>query len=82
MKMTLSLSFTDGTQIFTYEPSEKHWWITGFNSNYQNVQAYDLEATVTIDFSDRLNLWNGFITSEKADEWTFDYDKKIASIKW
>ncbi len=30
--------------------AENTWWITGFNSNYLNVQARDLSATYVIYF--------------------------------
>ena len=36
--------------IMSYNP-EKAWWPNGFNSNYLNVDAADLQTTTTINFS-------------------------------
>lgn len=62
MNMTMSLSY-NGAEIINH--SQNTWWITGFNSNYLNVQASALAVTYTIYFNDpRLynqfsQTWNG-----------------------
>lgn len=81
--MTLSLSYTNGEEIFSYTPNEKLWWITGFDSSNQNVQASDLKSTVTIDFTGKDELFEGFYNKYGETQkpvWTFD--GKRATITW
>ena len=56
MEMSLSLSYS-GKNIISH--SQNTWWITGFNSNYLNVQASALTATYTIYFSNS-DMFNSF----------------------
>lgn len=65
--MTLTLSNNDGKQIFSYSPIEKQWWITGFNPYFQDVQAGNLTATYTIDFSGNKSMYNEFYNAWKRD---------------
>ena len=60
MPMTLRLSYTNGKNIFSYEPDENQWWINGFNAQKPNIQAVDVTMTVTVDFSDQKDLWENF----------------------
>lgn len=45
MKMTLKLTKNNIT-IFDYRPTEKQWWITGFNYKYHTTQ-YELDRDIT-----------------------------------
>ena len=77
MKMTLSLDYTENdkkTNIINWQPTEKQWWITGFNWKYQNVDRDDLEATYTVQFN-TTSMYNAFI-----NEWDGDW-KKCGSRK-
>ena len=53
MEMSLWLDY-NGENIITYHPIEYQWWITGFNPNYQNVNAEDLTAEFCIVFNDQV----------------------------
>jgi len=64
MKMSLTLQHTDPstkktTTVFTYNPSDKQWWITGFNPNKKNVKANELTAIYTITFNNS-TMYNDF----------------------
>lgn len=84
MPMTLSLSYTNGENIFSYESDDNQWWINGFNAQEQNIQAVDVTMTVTIDFSDQKDLWENFekkYNNGKYTEWEF-YDDYKARLTW
>lgn len=86
MKMTLNLKNSKGTTIIDYKPSEKQWWITGFNSNYKNVKADNLSATYTVTFPEAMynDFYNKFALDQttKDKRWTFDSDLKTATLKF
>ncbi len=87
MPMTLTLTDKNtGEQIYSYgEPDEKYWWITGFDPSHPNNQENELEATVVLDFSQYEDdaMWEGFKERYLDDEqWTFDVDKKKATLVW
>ncbi len=70
-------------QIVDWNPDDTQWWITGFNPYYQNVQASQLTAYATIDFSDHSALWDAFY--EKfgyRKDWNFNEEEQRATIKW
>ena len=81
MKMTLTLNDTNGNQLFSYNPSEKQWWITGFNPYYQDVNASDLIATYTITFDD-IEMFMAFYRAWYGvdDRWSFDFDTYTAKL--
>ena len=84
MPMTLSLKEIDsGEVLFEYNPSRKKWWITGFDASHQNARASNLEMTVTVDFSGRPELFEGFYKkygNNAESPWTFD--GKVAKLVW
>ena len=56
----------------------------GFNANKQNRQATDVVATVTIDFSNQQDLWEGFekkYNNGEYSEWTFS-ENYTATLRW
>ncbi|MEN3005048.1 RHS repeat-associated core domain-containing protein [Dehalobacterium formicoaceticum] len=73
MTMTLTLNDNKENQIFSYRPSEKQWWITGFNPYYQKVSASDLTAIYTVIFNNR-TMYNDFLKSDgylmNKDKWS------------
>ncbi len=81
MPMTMTLSDKKGNQIFSYNPSEEQWWITGFNPYKQGYMPGDLTATfdVTFDnktmYTDFYNTWHG-----KNIGWTFDSNNYKATF--
>ena len=85
-KMQLNLKDSSNNTIFNYTPTEKQWWINGFNPNYQGVQAKDLKSTTTIQFSDSKedqDLYNALMKNkDKYKEWNFDEKTKTAILKW
>lgn len=74
--MTLSLSY-NGEEIINH--SQTTWWITGFNSNYLNVSADNLSATVTIDFSGNKEMFRSFYNQYRNSGWKFDLRTWTAS---
>lgn len=59
MTMTLRLDYNN-TNIINWQPSEKQWWITGFDWTKQHVNRNDLKAHFTVKFNDS-NTYNNFI---------------------
>ena len=54
MPMSMQLTDKNGNVIVKYNPTEKQWWITGFNpfkQNYYETLACNLKATITINLS-------------------------------
>ena len=84
MTMSMTLHDSKGNQIFSYNPSEKQWWITGFDPYEQGVQASNLTATYTVTFNtqamynDFYNTWRGATDSQW--KWTFDSKTLTATL--
>lgn len=51
MKMTLKLEHKTKGTLFDWRPTEKQWWITGFDYKTQNVNRDDLKATFVVEFN-------------------------------
>ena len=71
--MTMSMVlYYDSKMIIDHAPDEKQWWITGFNSNYQNVSASDLTAVFTVTFHDT-GMYGAFKEQwyGRDSRWTF-----------
>lgn len=81
MTMTLNLKDNKGNTIISYAPSDKQWWITGFNPAYKNVNASSLTASYAVTFNDS-TMYNDFKRSLDPDEkrWVFDDKKYIATF--
>jgi hypothetical protein len=84
MPMTLKLSDKSGNEYFTYNPTQDQWWITGFDTSHQTVQAADLIAEYTVDFTDRPEMWEAFKRKDVAKGWAWELDDRtmIARLKW
>lgn len=85
MPMTLSLCDKSGNQIFSWKPEQENWWITGFNPEYQNVEATCLVAHGTMDMSqdDQVDMWKSFFDKYKTDPiWKFYKDHHTAEFTW
>jgi hypothetical protein len=73
MTMTLKLDY-NGTNIIDWQPTDKQWWITGFNPKFTNIKADTLKATFTVTFTDTA-MHNAFkdTTAKKGYKgWTFN----------
>jgi hypothetical protein len=88
MPMTLNLDYR-GKQVISYDPKRddkldkegqgiKKWWVTGFNPKYDDVNAKDLTANYTVDFSDKKGMYDAFIKSDdylnNIDKWSISGD--------
>ena len=75
LRMLLTLNDKDGNLIFSYSPEDPQWWITGFNPKFMNMDASNLIATITIDFSSSetgKTLYEGFYSKYSTDKrWSF-----------
>jgi hypothetical protein len=72
MMMTLKLDYK-GTNIIDWQPTDKQWWITGFNPNKPNVLASELTATYTVTFTNTV-MYNAFKAKSNipGNGWTFN----------
>ena len=85
MNITMNLSYK-GESIISWDPAkdkdyawDEVWWSTGFNPDFQGVDASDLTASFTVTF-DNTQLYDDFIKSrdylDNKDMWTIDpYNK-------
>ncbi len=94
MPMTLNLDYK-GEEIISYDPvrddpkgqDTDKWWVTGFNPEYQDVQASDLTATYTIDFSGKKDMYDEFYKKygqgiDKDSRWSFDPKNNTAKFEF
>ena len=87
LPMTLQIVDSSGNVIIDYNPNSPQWWITGFNSNYQNMNAGNLNMVFTIDFSSNHELYEAFINSasylDNIDKWRIDSKNQyILTFTW
>jgi hypothetical protein len=89
MPMTLRLESAGGEKYFDWAPSEPNWWITGFDPQRQTVQAKNLTATYTVDFTGQQGLYEAFHEKWKDLKknndgyyWTFNVAKPIATFNF
>jgi len=90
LNMTMTLKDKEGNVIIDHSPEEAQWWITGFNSNdaYKGVQAADLEAEYTVDFSKNSGMFEAFYekygknSETKDSRWTFDLENQKATFSF
>ena len=82
--MTLNLyDKRTGKLIFTYNPSDPQWWITGFNPKYQDWDDSYLEVMGSIDFSEEPEMWEAFLKEYgKEGGWCFDEENMVAYYQW
>ena len=80
MNMSLTLTY-GGETIINYSPSEKQWWLTGFNPFYQNVNVEDLIATYKIKF-DNKEMFTAFYDEYSFSKWVFDEDSMTAILEF
>ena len=82
LPMTLKLVDNSGKELLTYAPTEKQWWITGFNPSYQNVLACNLKATFTVNFSTNQSMYREFKLKMIRDgaPWVFNDKTHIATL--
>ena len=79
MLMSVNLDY-GGENIIQY--TTIHWWVTGFNPAYQNVNAGDLTATYTVYFGSRgskgAGMYDAFRESKPVG-WTFNDANRSAT---
>jgi hypothetical protein len=81
LPMTMTLRYTDGTHIASYTPQEPQWWITSFNPYHQGVNANDLIASFTVDFSSNIGMFDAFYKQWGGDSpWIFDHSTHKAIL--
>jgi hypothetical protein len=81
LEMRLTLKDKKGNVIIdNYNPNEPQWWITGFNPALKGVNASDLVAEYTIDFTGREDMYASFVNSadylNNQDKWSTDENNK------
>lgn len=63
LPMTLSLynyySPNNIENVFSWLPSEKQWWVTGFNPKFKNPDPEVMVSVGSIDFTGHEDLYNG-----------------------
>ena len=70
--MTLKLEHKNKGTLFERRPSEKQWWITGFDYKTPNVNRDDLTATFSVEFTNT-NMYNCFKNQwhKKDSRWSY-----------
>ena len=85
LKISLSLKEIDsGDVLFSYTPTQPQWWINGFDPSNQDAKAENLISTVTIDFSNNDELFEGFYGTygSTSKEKLWEFDGKVATLVW
>lgn len=84
LTMTMNLKDNNGNTLIDYAPADRQWWITGFNSNYKNVQASDLTATFTVEFSQAMYdvFYANYGPNKTTSKWTFAPNTRKATLKF
>jgi hypothetical protein len=74
MPMSLKLQEVhSGKVLFDYNPTEKQWWINGFDPSSQNAYYENLILTVTIDFTGQpLKFYESFREATISRGWEFN----------
>lgn len=70
MSMGMILNYKKGGKdnfIIDYWPTEKQWWITGFNPKYKGVNKNDLTVTFGINFKDQ-GMYDAFYNKFRKDK--------------
>ncbi len=81
--MTLRVTDQEGNPILDYAPDEQQWWITGFNPEYQDVDAEDLIVEGTVDFSENPDLFRLFFLKYNGKKgWCFDEENFTMYYTW
>ncbi len=81
MPMSLTLKEIESNKVlYDYHPTEKQWWITGFDPSNQDAYANNLDMTVTIDFTDFKDLYEGFKDAWRNSKWEFN--GMLATYHW
>ena len=72
MKMTLKLDHKNKGTLFDWKPTNRQWWINGFDYKTQNVAREDLTATYTVQFNSS-NYYNSFKNQNDIKKyWSFN----------
>lgn len=89
LPMTLSLynyySSTNIDNVFNWAPDVEQWWITGFNTDFENPVPEDMVSIASIDFTGKETLFKGLmdsISNDYREYFIFDEENHIAWILW
>ena len=81
MEMQLNLTY-NGNTIIDYKPSEKQWWITGFNPYYQDVKSNYLKATFKVKFNSDAMYKQFYNYNKRQSETKYDSSNRTVTIKF
>ena len=80
MKMTLKLEHNSKGVLFDWRPTDKQWWITGFDYKTPNVNRDDLTATYTVEFTNT-NWYECFMNQWQSKDRRWDFSNyKIPTL--
>jgi len=88
LDMKVTLKDKENVIIDNYHPKETQWWITAFNADHKGVDATNLTAEYTVDFSgsdDKKKMYQSFYErwgNEASSGWTFDKDNYKATFSF
>ena len=83
MPMSLKLQEIDsGKVLFDYKPTEKQWWINGFDPSNQNAYYNNLSLTVTIDFSNNPEMFAAFKKQMLDERQNWMFNNMQATYNW
>jgi hypothetical protein len=85
MKMTLQVDYKENNNyktIIDWQPTDKQWWITGFNPNYanKNIKADEIKVTYKVTFNNNKML-EAFKSSRTIyEDLKWNYNDRIATL--
>jgi hypothetical protein len=70
--------------IANFAPAKAQSWVGEWNPNEQDLGADDLEATMTVDFSDNPGAFKAFQSSPAGRDahWAWNSEKSIATLSF
>ena len=74
--------------MFNWAPTEKQWWITGFNPEYDEPECNDMVVIGSIDFEGRECMFEALKNSiedsykECVDYFVFDENGHTVWVIW
>lgn len=80
MPMTLRLEDNNGNLISDY--SANHWWITSFNPAYKDMDANNLSATYTVDFSRNQGMYSSFSNAWNGQDKRLTFDDNNYTVQF
>jgi len=73
LKMTVGVTYKDGTGGYTFSPAAPVFWNPVFDPSHQGYGYDDMTVTHTLDFTSQQDIGRGFYEAYKSPEYGWDF---------